>query len=569
MIQTFRCGIALAAILWGAVPVVAQQPDGNAGAYLAGNAAAERNDFEAATGWFGIALTRDSADPALIENFLASAIGAGHPGDGLDIARTTLDIGVRSQLANMLLAAGAARTGTWSTIFDTLEADHGVSPLVDGLTRAWAQVGQGNMDAALAAFDDTVADAGMRPFGLYHKALALAFVGDFEAAEAILATTPEEGLPMNRRSVAARAQVLSQLGRNAEAAALIDRVIATQPDDDPGMLALRDQVSGDAAIPFVLIGDARDGVAEVYLTIASILDADTPAAYVLLYARIAQWLAPDDADITLLTAGLLERLGNTDLAAEAYGLVAPGDPAFLAAELGRASVLNQSGQTDLSVEVLEQLIRAYPDQAAVRITLADTLRRADRSDAARSVYTDALAMLAPDDTRAWFVHYMRAVTAHRLDDWPAAEADLRAALDLNPDHPQILNYLGYSLVERGESLDEALAMIERAVAAEPENGAIVDSLGWALYVIGRTDEAVEPLERAAELEPVDAVINDHLGDAYWDVGRVLEARFQWRRALSFDPEPEAAERLRRKLAQGLDAVRAEDANADVDVAQDP
>jgi Flp pilus assembly protein TadD len=153
-----------------------------------------------------------------------------------------------------------------------------------------------------------------------------------------------------------------------------------------------------------------------------------------------------------------------------------------------------------------------------------------------------------------------------MDDWPAAEADFRQALALRPGHPQVLNYLGYSLVERGEKLDEALAMIEEAVAGEPQNGAIVDSLGWVYFKLGRLEEAVVQLERAAVLEPVDPVVNDHLGDAYWAVGRTREARFQWMRALSFDPEEVEAERIRRKLEIGLDAVLTEEADAALGVA---
>jgi Flp pilus assembly protein TadD len=145
-----------------------------------------------------------------------------------------------------------------------------------------------------------------------------------------------------------------------------------------------------------------------------------------------------------------------------------------------------------------------------------------------------------------------------MGDWPGAEADFRAALALRPGQAQVLNYYGYSLVERRERLDEALAMIEEAVRAEPQNGAIVDSLGWALFRLGRHEEAVVHMEQAAALEPSDPVVNDHLGDVFWAVGRKREAAFQWRRALSFGPDEAEAQRIRRKLEIGLDAVLAEE-----------
>ncbi|MEL6934978.1 MAG: tetratricopeptide repeat protein, partial [Pseudomonadota bacterium] len=161
----------------------------------------------------------------------------------------------------------------------------------------------------------------------------------------------------------------------------------------------------------------------------------------------------------------------------------------------------------------------------------------------------------------------------RLGIWESAEADFRKALELNPDHPQVMNYLGYSLVEKRIKLDEALDMIERAVKAQPDSGHIVDSLGWVLYRLGRYEEAIGHMERAAELMPVDPVVNDHLGDVLWAVGRFFEAEFQWKRALSFvdedKPSPDIdPDRIRRKLEVGLDVVLEEEGAEPLKVAED-
>ncbi|MEO1239893.1 MAG: tetratricopeptide repeat protein, partial [Pseudomonadota bacterium] len=158
----------------------------------------------------------------------------------------------------------------------------------------------------------------------------------------------------------------------------------------------------------------------------------------------------------------------------------------------------------------------------------------------------------------WVVHFARGITHEREDRWEEAEADFRKALELNPGQPQVLNYLGYSFVEMNTNMEEALELIEQAVEGRPDSGFITDSLGWALYRLGRYDEAVVHMERAVELEPVDPIINDHLGDVYWAVGRHREAEFQWHRALSFEPEEEDAERIRRKLEVGLDVVLEEE-----------
>ena len=173
---------------------------------------------------------------------------------------------------------------------------------------------------------------------------------------------------------------------------------------------------------------------------------------------------------------------------------------------------------------------------------------------ANKAYTVAIDLLEKENGAQWFLYYARGVSYERLDEWEKAEVDFRKALELSPNQPSTLNYLGYSLIEKGIKLDEAQDLIERAVKGRPNDGFITDSLGWLLYRIGKFDEAVGPMERAAELMPTDPVINDQLGDVYWKVGRSREARFQWSRALSFEPEEKDATRIRRKLDVGLDAV---------------
>ncbi|MCB1328433.1 MAG: tetratricopeptide repeat protein, partial [Maritimibacter sp.] len=159
----------------------------------------------------------------------------------------------------------------------------------------------------------------------------------------------------------------------------------------------------------------------------------------------------------------------------------------------------------------------------------------------------------------WRVYFARGITYERRGDWAAAEADFRKALALSPEQPSVLNYLGYSLVERRENFDEALDMIKRAVGARPYDGYIRDSLGWVYYRLARYEDAVAEMERAVELLPLEPVLNDHLGDTFWAVGRLREARFQWRRALSFitddtDLDELNPDRIRRKLEVGLDVV---------------
>ena len=529
-------------------PAMAQSARTDAGPYLAARAAAAAQDYEAAADWFETALGADPRNPALLEGAIGGLLASGEAEAAMPLAERLRETGAPSPVANMLLQIDAAKRGDWDEIFDLLEAGHGVGPLADGLTRAWARLGQGRMDQALSAFDEVIETPGLSGFGLYHKALALAVAGDLSAAEAILAAAPENGLPLSRQVVTAHARILGRLDRHEEALALLDRV----GRGDAILGALRTRLAQDPDATLDDVTTAVEGLSDLYVSVAGALGNETPGAFALLYARAALALDPDRVEALLVTAQLLERAGRMDLAQQAYAEVPEDHPAHVTAELGRAAALRRAGEPGRALEVLEQLSRAAPELAEVQVAIGDLQRARGDVAAAEAAYSAALDLAGED--AAWWLYYMRGIARHEQDDWPGAEADFRAALEIDPDRAEVLNFLGYSLVERGEALDEALDMIERAVRSQPDNGAIVDSLGWAQFKLGRYEEAVGHLERAAELEPVDPVVNDHLGDGYWAVGRQTEARFQWQRALSFEPAPEEASRIRAKLEKGLDAV---------------
>ena len=191
------------------------------------------------------------------------------------------------------------------------------------------------------------------------------------------------------------------------------------------------------------------------------------------------------------------------------------------------------------------------------IALGDVLRRNERFEEAAAYYDIAISRTEAIEARHWSLFYSRGVTLERTDQWPRAEEDFLKALELKPDQPLVLNYLGYSWVEQGINLKHAMELIERAVVLRPTDGYIIDSLGWAFYRLGDFTNAVKHLERAVELRAADPIITDHLGDVYWRVGRELEARFQWERALVLGAEEDAAALIRQKLKEGLVNIKKE------------
>lgn len=534
------------------------------GSYLAARQAAFVNDFETSARYFTQALIGDPANPYLLENAMVSYVALGDFAGAKPIATVMKQSGIKSQMAHIVLSVDAAMQDDWDTVFSLLESGLGIGPLVDGLTQSWGYVGKGQMAAALESFDALTETAGIGTYTLYNKALALSYVGDFEGADAIFAGAPQNGMRYNRRSAIAHAQIMSQLNRNADALALIDGVFG--PQTDPTLVKMRAVLATETMLPFTYVRSAQDGLSEVYLIVAQALLRDGSDDYTLRYARAAVALSAANTDAVLLAADLLENLGQYDLATATYSTVVPSDPAYQSAEIGRSEALRKAGRTEAAIETLRALARTYPEMPRVHATAGDAHRENGDYEAAKTSYTKALTLYDDADPLRWFIYYTRGIAYHTLDDWPAAEADFRAALALRPDQPQVLNYLGYSMVELGINMEEALGMIERAMAAEPQNGAIVDSLGWVLFQRSEFDAAVGHLENAVALLPVDPIINDHLGDAYWAVGRVIEAEFQWNRALSFDPLESDATRIRRKLEIGLNAVLTEEGAAPLEVA---
>jgi tetratricopeptide (TPR) repeat protein len=238
----------------------------------------------------------------------------------------------------------------------------------------------------------------------------------------------------------------------------------------------------------------------------------------------------------------------------AYKQVPPSSPLFSSAEIQLATNLNQLQKTDEAIKTLNALIARQPENFNALLALGNLYRLNEKWLDAADAYTQALARVDEPGEQQWSVYYFRGIAYERAGRWSSAEPDFRKALRFQPDQPAVLNYLGYSLIEKRLNLEEAFKMVEKAVSLRPNDGYIVDSLGWAHYQLGRYEEAVELLERAAGLRPEDPVINDHLGDALWQVGRRLEAKFQWQYALDSKPTDKDAAKIRQKLKEGLPEV---------------
>ncbi|WP_224816928.1 tetratricopeptide repeat protein [Hasllibacter sp. MH4015] len=545
--------LVLAAAFAAPVPVVA---DGLAGSYLAARSAAfVGNHAEAAT-YFDRALELDPGNPFLISNSIFAHASLGNWDRAAEVSDTLPADAEGQELGYLVRFVRHVREGRFDEAEAMIDAGQGPGPLADGLSRAWLAFGRGDMTGAVSILEDLSTERGLQELAALHLALARAAVGDFEAAHAILSGETGVEITNTERVVRARALVMVQLDLRGEALDLLDGY--TQAVPDPGLLALQAQLGAGAEEPYEFVNTAQSGVAEVFFTVAQLLSGDRNRSLPLLMAQGARGVDPGHTDAILLAGELMGEDDQHALAARTFAEVPETDGNYIEAQMGRAEALEELGESEQAIEILSALVEARPELASLQAAYGDILRRNEMFEEAIVAYSAVLDLVDADLPRYWFIHYARAICYHQLDDWPPAEADFRRALELNPEQPNVLNYLGYSLVEQRRNFDEALDMIQRAVAARPESGYIIDSLGWVYYRLGRFEEAVAPMERAVELEPNDPIVNDHLGDVYWMVGRYREAEFQWHRALSFEPEEDEAERIRRKLDVGLYVVLEEE-----------
>jgi tetratricopeptide (TPR) repeat protein len=553
-------GGALAAGLLLAAPAGAASVSG---AYLAALQADMRSDYAAAADYYGRALSRDGDNLELMGNAAVARLAAGDVAGARELADRLVAEAPGSPIAILVTLADALKAGDFASA-EAMLADAGpdANPLLVGLLGGWIAVGREDFAQAQARFDATSGNEALAAYGQYHKALALALAGDFISAEAILAGGEDGPLHLSRAALAAHAQILAQLDRTEEAVALLDEALAGGLPEAT-LLDLRRRLAAGEEVPFTAVRSAQDGAADAFLIMAEGLSTPDSARLALIYARLALHIRPDLVEAALVAAEALALQEQYALAVEAIGGVSPESPWFITAEIFRANAQRDGGDVAGAIETLKALAASRPETLEVQAALGDHLRVAERYEEAVGAYDAAVSLLGTSQSAHWPLLYSRAIAQERAGNWPQAEADFRRALELSPGQPMVLNYLGYSLVEQGGDLDEALAMIEQAVAGQPDDGFITDSLGWVLFRLGRYEEALPHMLRAVELEPVDPIINDHLGDVLWKVGRTREAEFQWRRALSFGPAPDLdMDRIRRKLEIGLDAVAAEEQASD-------
>jgi tetratricopeptide (TPR) repeat protein len=521
------------------------------GSYLAARHATVQRDSASASAYYRAALRADPRNPELLERAFLALLYDGEIEEASKLADRILQGNKSERIARLIVGMRALKQKQYQAARQNIAQTavrQQITDLAATLLSAWTLNAGGDTKGAVESIDKLTGQDWYGIFKDLHAGLILDAAGNrreagkrFERAHKTDATA--------LRVVEAYARWLSRNAGKDEALKVLQAFDSVLPRHPLIIEAMNEIRAGEKLPP--LVADAQAGAAEVLYGLGASLGRRGGEDLGLVYLQLALYLAPSHPLALLSLADLYEAMKKPQQAIKIYERVPPRSPLRRNAEIQLAINLDALERTDEAKKNLDKLIAARPQDMEAILALGTILRGRKQFAECAEVYSKGIATIAKPEKSNWLIYYFRGICYERSKQWPKAEADLKVALELFPDQAHVLNYLGYSWIDQGVNLDEGMRMIRRAVDQRPDDGYIVDSLGWAYYRLGQFDDAVKHLERAVELKPEDPTINDHLGDAYWRVGRVLEARFQWTHARDLKPEPEELPKIEEKLKSGL------------------
>jgi tetratricopeptide (TPR) repeat protein len=520
------------------------------GSYLAARHAGGQRDVAAAASYYRAALRGDPGNNELIGRTFLAVLANGEIEEGVRLAERVLQVDKNDRIARLVLGVRAIKQKQYPVARRELaQSIRGpITDLAATLLSAWTMASPSEAKQATDSIDKLTGADWYAIFTDLHAALILDVAGHKkEAAKRFERSYKLD--PTALRVAQSYGSFLSRQGNTAEALKVFATFDEALPRH-PLIVEATNELKAGKKLP-LMVDTPQAGAAEVLYGLGATLGRRGGEDLGLIYLQLSLYLAPS-RPLTLLSLGdLYEAMKKPELANKAYERVLLNSPLHRYAQIQLALNLDSLDRTDEAKASLEKVIAANPGDLEAIIALGNVLRGRKQFAECADVYSKGVDTIGKPEKSNWAIYYFRGICFERAKQWPKAEADLKMSLDLFPDQPHVLNYLGYSWIDQGFNLDEGMRMIKRAVEQRADDGYLVDSLGWAYYRLGNMEEAVKQLERAIELKPEDPTINDHLGDAYWRVGRELEARFHWSHARDFKPEPGDLIKIEQKLKSGF------------------
>ncbi len=519
------------------------------GSYMAGQQALKDLRTDEAARYMAAAAQADWDNPLLVERAFIAQAADGQIAEAAKTARRLLELETGNELAQMISATEALKERRYAAAEQqfaeiSVETFSGVTAAI---LRAWALIGLDRKDEADALLQE-IGATGLDDFLIFHRALMAEAAGETKSAIR-LAGQAFENEPNVARVTQVYASMLANAGQFDEAADVIAQ-FESQGLTHPLVTEVKQAVEEERR-PGIFTANVQIGAAEMFHGLGVALARDGSPDIALVFLRLGLYLDPKADVIAVAVGEVLDRVGQAEAANRIYESIPNDSPMKPAAVVRFAHNLDVLGDREEALRRLGNIVATRPDDLDAVFTYAELLRFDEQYEKAAEAYTKALELTGGNRNGDWAIYYTRGMSYERAKQWPKAEADFKRALELNPGQPEVLNYLGYSWIDMDMNLEPALDMIEQAVEARPQDGYIIDSLGWAFYKLGRIEDAVKTLEQAVTLLPNDPELNDHLGDAYWQAGRRLEAKFQWTIAADVDEVGNVRDRVAAKLANGL------------------
>lgn len=544
------------------IPAESGGPDDGTllGNYLSGRVARGSHDTIAAAEFYSKALAGDPKNEVILEQTFLLETAAAHWDRAIVLAQELVEVEPSHRIAQFLLGIDAFKRGDYAKADEHFAAARQgpIADLTSTLARAWVQEAGGKHNEAFATLDTLSSADWAQYYQRYHRALIADIAGRHQLARKSYIQAFKRNPTTLRVADAYARHALNSNDRELAAETIKTHMNKAAPH--PLSEALLAQIE-NGETPGLMAANPTDGLAEAFYGIGDALAGEGGLDMGIVFLQFAIYLKPDFPLAYVALAEAYETAKKYDAEIAAFDNIPESSPLWVNVQIQKAFALNSLEKVDEAKVLLEKIIAQDPKDIRPLDALGNILRAHERYDEALDYYTRAVELVDEPAKQNWALFYSRGVCNERLKNWPAAEADFKQALELNPEESLILNYLGYSWVDQGMNLKQAMDYIRKAVKLKPDDGYYVDSLGWAYYRLGNMPAAVEHLERAVELRPDDPIINDHLGDAYWRVGRTLEAKYQWEQALSLDPEPDVEATLHKKIASGLEESAATKAAA--------
>src|SRR5712672_2675555 len=521
------------------------------GSYLAARHASVERDSNSAARFYRSALRTDPKNNELLDRAFISSLADGDIDEAVKLADRVLTIDKSNRVARLVVGVRDLKLKKYAAAQVNInQSVRGpITDLVATLLSGWASYGAGDAKTAVTNIDKLTGPEWYPLFKDLHAGMILELAGKEKDAGLRL----ERAHKLDDSMLRVADDYARWLSRNKDAAAataVYDAFDKKLPRHPLVLEGLRESKAGKKLSP--LVDSPQTGAAEALYGIGATLTRRGGEDLALVYLQLALYLHPNHSLALLSLADLYESVKKPAMAIKVYERMPASSPLKRNAQIQLATNLDAADRSEEAIKILKGVTIEDPRDIEAIMALGNIERGRKKFADCVQTYSQGIDVLPQGNDKAnWIYYYYRGICEERSKQWSKAETDMRKALELQPEQPHVLNYLGYSWIDQGINLDEGMKMIKRAVDQRPDDGYIVDSLGWAYYRIGNYEDAVKNLERAIDLKPEDPTINDHLGDAYWRIGRTLEAKFQWAHARDLKPEPEELPKIEAKINNGL------------------